>query len=87
MSLPTHFTLSNGKKIPSVGLGTWQSPPGQVRDAVKAALEAGYRHIDAAWGYGAHTEGFLRACQRAGSQGGTAAGKRSFLTPRRCDPY
>ncbi|PWN30694.1 putative aldehyde reductase i [Jaminaea rosea] len=51
MSLPTHFTLNNGKKIPSVGLGTWQSPPGQVRDAVEAAIRAGYRHIDCAWGY------------------------------------
>lgn len=51
MSLPTHFTLSNGQKIPSVGLGTWQSPPGQVRDAVCSALKAGYRHIDCAWAY------------------------------------
>ncbi|PWN45750.1 putative GCY1-galactose-induced protein of aldo/keto reductase family [Ceraceosorus guamensis] len=51
MSLPTHFTLSNGSKIPSVGLGTWQSKPGEVRDAVAAALKAGYRHIDCAWGY------------------------------------
>ncbi|PWN47705.1 putative GCY1-galactose-induced protein of aldo/keto reductase family [Violaceomyces palustris] len=47
----THFTLNNGKKIPSVGLGTWQSPKGQVRDAVCHALKAGYRHIDCAWGY------------------------------------
>ncbi|CAO1618966.1 unnamed protein product [Parajaminaea phylloscopi] len=51
MSLPTHFTLNNGKKLPSVGLGTWQSKPGEVRQAVKAALDAGYTHIDGAWGY------------------------------------
>ncbi|KDN48498.1 putative GCY1-galactose-induced protein of aldo/keto reductase family [Tilletiaria anomala UBC 951] len=47
----THFTLNNGLKIPSVALGTWQSPKGQVRDAVCEALKAGYRHIDCAWGY------------------------------------
>ena len=50
-SLPTSFKLNNGLSIPSVGLGTWQSPKGQVRDAVCAALKAGYRHIDCAWGY------------------------------------
>lgn len=57
MSLPTHFTLNNGKKIPSVGLGTWQSPPGQVRDAVAYAIkEGGYRHIDCAWAYREYEE-------------------------------
>ncbi|UZJ52200.1 hypothetical protein CBS101457_001520 [Exobasidium rhododendri] len=50
-TLPTEFTLNNGMKIPSIGLGTWQSPKGEVRDAVCAALKSGYRHIDCAWGY------------------------------------
>lgn len=38
--------------MPAVGLGTWQSKPNEVRDAVKAALLAGYRHIDTALAYG-----------------------------------
>ncbi|KAI1783566.1 NADP-dependent oxidoreductase domain-containing protein [Ganoderma leucocontextum] len=50
-SLARHFTLPSGDKIPSVALGVWKAPPNQVGGAVKAALEAGYRHIDGAWAY------------------------------------
>jgi len=49
----THFTLSNGVKIPSVGFGTFQIAEGKpVIDAVSQALELGYRHIDTASIYG-----------------------------------
>lgn len=45
------FTLNTGTKIPAVGLGTWQSKPEEVYDAVKQALQLGYRHVDTAWWY------------------------------------
>jgi glycerol 2-dehydrogenase (NADP+) len=44
--------LSNGKTIPALGLGTWQSDKGLVEMAVEYALKvAGIRHIDATYAY------------------------------------
>ena len=40
-------------KIPLLGLGVWQARPGEeTENAVRWALEAGYRHIDTAQAYG-----------------------------------
>jgi diketogulonate reductase-like aldo/keto reductase len=44
--------LNNGVQIPALGLGVFQTPPDETRDAVRAALESGYRHIDTAAAYG-----------------------------------
>ena len=44
--------LNNGIEMPALGLGVFQTPPDETRDAVRAALDAGYRHIDTAAAYG-----------------------------------
>ena len=46
------YTLSNGVKIPKLGLGTWFIDDDKVADAVKAAVNLGYRLIDTAQAYG-----------------------------------
>jgi alcohol dehydrogenase (NADP+) len=55
LGLPS-VKLSNGRDMPLFGLGTWQSGKDEVRVAVTAALEAGYKAIDGAAGYGNETE-------------------------------
>jgi diketogulonate reductase-like aldo/keto reductase len=45
--------LADGHEIPLLALGVWQVPEGrECEDAVRWALEAGYRHIDTAQAYG-----------------------------------
>ena len=46
------IVLNNGVKIPQLGLGTWFIDDDKAADAVKAAVEIGYRHIDTAQAYG-----------------------------------
>ena len=55
MQLVPHSTvkLNNGVEIPRLGLGVYQSPPGKTtQDAVRYALECGYRLVDTARIYG-----------------------------------
>lgn len=65
-ALTDTFSLSNDVTIPKVGFGTWQIPAGDdVYAAVRAALDAGYRHIDTALAYG-NEEGVGRAVRDSG---------------------
>src|SRR5438067_12347959 len=63
------IALNNGVEMPALGLGVFQTPPDETRDAVRAALEYGYRLIDTAAAYGnehqvgeaVHSSGLNRA--------------------------
>jgi diketogulonate reductase-like aldo/keto reductase len=53
MSFDQTRPLADGNEIPLLGLGVWQVQAGrEAEDAVRWALEAGYRHIDTAQAYG-----------------------------------
>jgi diketogulonate reductase-like aldo/keto reductase len=45
-------TLNTGVEMPPLGFGVFQTPPEETRNAVAAALDIGYRHIDTAAAYG-----------------------------------
>lgn len=49
-------SFDNGDELPMIGLGTWKSAPGEVYDAVRYAVETGYRHLDCAPIYGNEAE-------------------------------
>ncbi|NEM08087.1 aldo/keto reductase [Geodermatophilus normandii] len=54
-TVPT-IHLNNGVQIPQLGFGVYQIPPEETVEAVRTALEVGYRHIDTAEMYGNEKE-------------------------------
>ena len=59
-------SLADGNHIPVLGLGVWQVPIGVTTvNAVRWALELGYRHIDTAQAYG-NEESVGRALKQSG---------------------
>jgi len=63
MNAIPNLTLNDGHTIPQLGYGTYLVPPEQTAESVRAALEAGYRHIDTAEMY--DNEGGVGAGLRA----------------------
>jgi len=62
--VPT-IRLNNGVDIPQFGFGVFQVPPDETAETVRAAFDAGYRHIDTAQMYG-NEEGVGRALAESG---------------------
>ncbi|MEE3062732.1 MAG: aldo/keto reductase [Actinomycetota bacterium] len=48
---PNSVMLNDGHAIPAVGFGVFQVPPAETEQAVRTALQVGYRHIDTAAAY------------------------------------
>ena len=48
MSTQPHVSFNDGRSIPQLGLGVWQTPDDVAVEAVSTALKTGYRHIDTA---------------------------------------
>lgn len=68
MILNETYTLSNGLRIPKLGLGTWFIDDDKAAQAVRDAVDAGYRYIDTAQAYG--------------NERGVGEGVRSSSVPR-----
>jgi len=84
MTVPTR-RLADGAEIPLLGLGVWQVPNGpECVNAVRAALDVGYRHVDTAQAYG-NEESVGQALRESG-----LAREEVFITtkfyPGRRDP-
>lgn len=74
--------LNNGQEIPALGLGTWQGSPGsgEVKNAVLAAIDAGYRHFDTASCY--LTEEDVGAAIREKIKEGVVKREEIFVTTK-----
>jgi 2,5-diketo-D-gluconate reductase A len=51
MTDQSRVSLNDSNSIPQLGLGVWQVDPKTATQAVRAALQAGYRHVDTAAAY------------------------------------
>src|SRR5688572_19665932 len=74
--MTTHITLNDGWSIPQLGLGVWQVDPAITAEVVGWAIQAGYRSIDTAEGYG-NEEGVGEAIRAA-----SVAREELFITSK-----
>jgi 2,5-diketo-D-gluconate reductase A len=56
MSTVPNIELNDGHSIPQLGFGVFQIPPEETAEAVRRALDVGYRHVDTAQMYGNERE-------------------------------
>jgi 2,5-diketo-D-gluconate reductase A len=56
LSVVPDITLNDGNIIPQLGFGVFQIEPDETAEAVREAIEVGYRHIDTAEMYGNERE-------------------------------
>ncbi|MFC7959867.1 2,5-diketo-D-gluconate reductase A [Rhodococcoides kroppenstedtii] len=56
MSAVPTVSLNDGRSIPQLGFGVFQIEPENTADAVRTAIEVGYRHLDTAQMYGNEAE-------------------------------
>jgi diketogulonate reductase-like aldo/keto reductase len=77
--------LADGHQMPMLGVGVWQVPDGaQTVNAVRWALDLGYRHVDTAQAYG-NEESVGRALRDSGVPRGEVFITTKFY-PGRKDP-
>jgi diketogulonate reductase-like aldo/keto reductase len=78
--------LADGNEMPLLGLGVWQVPNGpECVNAVRWALELGYRHIDTAQAYG-NEESVGRGLRESGISREQVFITTKFYPRRRADP-
>ncbi|WP_158915208.1 aldo/keto reductase [Caulobacter sp. S45] len=66
--------------IPAIGFGTLIRDPGAAKQAIKTALEVGFRHLDSAELYG--TEDIAGHAMREAFEAGTVRRKEMFVTTK-----
>jgi diketogulonate reductase-like aldo/keto reductase len=80
LSISSTLALNGGTAIPRFGLGVYQLPRRATEDAVRWALEAGYRHVDTAAMYGNEAE--VGAALRRAVADGIVRREEVFVTTK-----